>query len=165
MKRVVEEVFEWKKLIPVTEEHQRRKSPFMTDILERPLPRKFKMPQITLYSGKDDPYDHVQNYESLMMLHGWDDDIMCRAFSLTLSGHARTWFNSLPESSISSFGHLRTEFTKAFVINSRRKKDATYLLSIRQGNKESLRQFVDRFRNATLEIPDLPAQVAVSAML
>ena len=90
---------------------------------------------------------------------------MCRAFSLTLSRHTRTWFNSLPKASISSFGQLRIEFIKGFVINSRRKKDATYLLSIRQGNKETLRQFEDRFRNATLEIPDLPTQVAVSAML
>ena len=110
------------------------------------------MPQVTTYSGKDDLYEHIQNYESLMMLHGWGDKIMCRAFSLTLTGHARTWFNNLPEASIFSFGQLRTEFVKAFAINSRRKKDATYLLSIRQGNKESLRQYVDRFRNATLEV-------------
>jgi len=107
MKRVVEKVFEQKKLIPTSEEQQRKKCPFTVDILEKLLPRKFKMPQITSYSGKDDPYDHIQNYESLMTLHGWDDDIMCRAFSLTLSGYARTWFNSLPEASISSFGQLR----------------------------------------------------------
>ena len=80
-------------------------------------------------------------------------------------GHARTWFNGLLESSVSSFEQLRAEFIKAFVISSRRKKDATYLLSIRQSSKETLRQYVDRFRNATLEIQSLPVEVAVSAML
>ena len=130
MKRVVEEVLERKKLIPTSKEQQCKKCPFTVDILEKLLPRKFKMPQITSYSRKDDPYDYIQNYESLRTLHGWDDDIMCRAFSLTLSGHARTWFNSLLEAFISSFRQFRTEFIKAFVINSQRKKDATYLLSI-----------------------------------
>ena len=56
------------------------------------------------------------------------------------------------------------EFIKAFIINSQRKKDATYLLSIRQGSKESLRHYVDRFRNATLEICNLPIEIVVSAM-
>ncbi|XP_052204060.1 uncharacterized protein LOC127809334 [Diospyros lotus] len=99
-----------------------------------------------------------------MMLHGWDDEIMCRALPLTLTGHARAWFNGLPETSISSFRQLKTEFIKAFIINSQRKKDATYLLSIRQGHKETLRHYVDRFRNATLEICNLPVEMAVSAM-
>ena len=49
MKRVVEEVLEWKKLIPATEERQHRKSPFIADILEKPLPRKFKMPKSLLF--------------------------------------------------------------------------------------------------------------------
>ncbi|XP_052203969.1 uncharacterized protein LOC127809246 [Diospyros lotus] len=132
--------------------------------MEKPLPRKFKMPQITSYYGKDDPYDHIQNYESLMMLHGWDDEIMCRAFPLTLVEHARAWFNGLLEASISSFGQLKTEFIKAFIINSQRKKDATYLLSIRHGSKETLRHYVDRFQNATFEIHNLPIEMAVSAM-
>ena len=77
IKRVVEEVLERKKLILTIEEQQRRKCSFTVDILEKSLPRKFKMPQITSYSGKDDPYDHVSNYESLMVLHGWDGNIMC----------------------------------------------------------------------------------------
>lgn len=73
----------------------------MADVMEKSLPKKFKIPQITLYSSKDNSYDLVQNYESLMMLHGWDP--------LTLVVHARAWFNSLPEASISSFGQLRVE--------------------------------------------------------
>ncbi|XP_052181919.1 uncharacterized protein LOC127794713 [Diospyros lotus] len=164
MKKMIERVLQQNKLLPTSEEQSRGKLPFVAGVMEKPLPRKFKMPQINPYSGKDDPYDHVQNYESLMMLHGWDDAIMCRAFPLTLTGHARAWFNGLPEASISSFGQLKTEFIKAFIINSQRKKDATYLLSIRQGNKETLCHYVDRFQNATLEICNLPIEIAVSAM-
>ncbi|XP_052204085.1 uncharacterized protein LOC127809363 [Diospyros lotus] len=75
------------------------------------------------------------------------------------------WFNGLPEASISSFGQLKAEFIKAFIINSQRKKDMAYLLSIRQGSKETLRHYVDRFQNATLEIRNLPIEMAMSAIL
>ena len=88
MKSVVEEVLEQKKLDLATEEHPRRRSLFTENILGKQLPKKFKMSQITPYTGKDDPNDHIQNYESLMMFHGWDDEIMCWAFSLNLTGHA-----------------------------------------------------------------------------
>ena len=62
MKRVVEEVLEQKRLIPIAEEQPRRRSPFTESILGKPLPRKFKMPQITPYVSKDDPNNHTQNY-------------------------------------------------------------------------------------------------------
>ena len=164
LEKMVERVLEKKKLVSI-EEGQRRRVPFASRIMNKPLPRKFKMPHISQYTGKSDPHDHIQSYESLMLLHGWEDEIMCRAFSLTLTGHALKWFNSLVEGSIHSFDMLRSEFLKAFVVNSARKKEATYLLSLKQGVKESLRNFVDRFRDATLEVRDLQPGVAVAAML
>ncbi|XP_039143940.1 uncharacterized protein LOC120281069 [Dioscorea cayenensis subsp. rotundata] len=84
------------------------------------LQKKFKMPQLTTYSGKGDRYDHMQNYDAVMLLHGWEDAIMCIAFQLTL---------------------------------------------IEQSQKESLKDYVERFRAATLEVQDLQAIVAVSGML
>ena len=91
----------------------------------KPLPPKFKMPSLPTFSGKEDPYEHVQNYEAIMMLHGWEDAIMCRAFLITLKNHARSWFNGLKDASFSCFDQLRKEFINAFIINSKRKKDAT----------------------------------------
>ncbi|XP_039119883.1 uncharacterized protein LOC120256214 [Dioscorea cayenensis subsp. rotundata] len=123
------------------------------------------MPQLTTYSEKGDPYDHMQNYEAVMLLHGWEDAIMCRAFPLTLTEHAHIWFNNLNEGSISNFNQLRKGFIDAFLINSRRKKDASYLLTIKQHEKESLKDYVERFRATTLEVQDLQATVVVSGML
>ncbi|XP_039146851.1 uncharacterized protein LOC120284114 [Dioscorea cayenensis subsp. rotundata] len=94
-----------------------------------------------------------------------EDAIMCIAFPLTLTEHARIWFNNLKEGSISNFNQLRKEFIDAFLINARRKKDASYLLTIKQDEKESLKDYVERFRAATLEVQDLQATVAVSGML
>ena len=165
VRKMIEEVLERKKLVPAEEEQQRARAPFTKEVMGKPLPPKFKMPSLPTFSGKEDPYEHVQNYEAIMMLHGWEDAIMCRAFPITLKDHARSWFNGLKEASLSCFDQLRKEFINAFIINSRRKKDATYLLSVRQSEKETLRQYVDRFRNATLEVHDLQPGVAVAAML
>ena len=90
---------------------------------------------------------------------------MCRAFPIALKDHARSWFNRLKEASLSCFDQLRKEFINAFIINGNRKKDATYLLSVRQSEKETLRQYVNRFRNATLEVHNLQPGVAMAAML
>ena len=50
-------------------------------------------------------------------------------------------------------------------MNNKRKKDVTYLLSVRQNGKETLRQYVDRFRTATLEVHDPQPGVAEAAMM
>ncbi|XP_039128920.1 uncharacterized protein LOC120265067 [Dioscorea cayenensis subsp. rotundata] len=100
-----------------------------------------------------------------MLLHGWEDAIICRAFPLTLTEHARIWFNNLKEGSISNFNQMRKEFINVFLINARRYKDASYLLTIKQDEKENLKDYVERFRAATLEVQDLQATVAVSRML
>ena len=39
------------------------------------------MPQIAPYTGKDDPEDHVENYESLTVFNGWDDEIVLGIFA------------------------------------------------------------------------------------
>ena len=90
---------------------------------------------------------------------------MCHAFPITLKDHTYSWFNGLKEVSLSCFEQLRKEFINAFIINSKRKKDAMYLLSIRNNEKETLQEYVDRFRNATLKVCDLEPSMVVAAML
>ncbi|XP_039115810.1 uncharacterized protein LOC120251332 [Dioscorea cayenensis subsp. rotundata] len=122
------------------------------------LPKKFKMPQLTTYSGKGDPYDHMQNYETVMLLHGWEDAIMCRAFPLTLTEPARIWFNNRRKDQFQTSIELRKEFIDGFLINARRKKGRFSIFpTIKQEEKESLKDYVERFRAATLEVQDLQA--------
>ena len=49
IKKVVEEVLEQKRLVPIVEKHLRRKSLFTENIFGKPLPKKFKISQITSY--------------------------------------------------------------------------------------------------------------------
>ena len=125
----------------------------------RPPPRKFKLPQLPVYSGTGDPIQHVQQFESLVLLHGWDDVTACHVFTLTLVDYAYNQFYKLPEGSVSLYDQLRREFLMAFSINASQAKNPIYLLCVCQEPCEPLRRYIDRFRNAILEVHDAPAGI------
>ena len=94
---------------------QQTESPFMAEVLHFPLPAKFRMPQVEAFDGVKDPIDHLITYKNQMELHGYQDPVRCRAFSITLKGPALTWFNRLPPSPISSFKELSITFMSHFI--------------------------------------------------
>ena len=55
-------------------------SAFTSKIMEQPIPPRFKMPQTKLYDGSADPLDHLEAFKALMLLHGANDGMLCRAF-------------------------------------------------------------------------------------
>ena len=67
----------------------RTDSPFTVFVTSFPLPPKFRMPQMENYDGSKDPLDHLESFKTLMHLQGVLDEIMCRAFPITLKGPAR----------------------------------------------------------------------------
>jgi hypothetical protein len=106
--------------------------PFTPDILAFPFPEKFKIPTFEAYDGTGDPTDHVEKFRTLMALRGAADPIMCRVFPITLAGSARLWFIKLKPNSVGSFADLRRQFHAQFLWARRKKRLATYLLTIKQ---------------------------------
>ena len=47
------------------------------------------MPQVESYDRSKDPLDHPESFKTLMHLQGVVDEIICRAFPITLKGPAR----------------------------------------------------------------------------
>ena len=68
---------------------RRMDSPFITEVLNRPLPPKFCLPQLESYDDSKDPYDHIESFKTLMLLEITLDEVMCRAFLTTLKGATR----------------------------------------------------------------------------
>ena len=67
----------------------RTDSPFTAAVNSFPLSHKFCMPHIDSYDGVKDPLDHLETFKTLMHLQGVADEIMCKAFPMTLKGVAR----------------------------------------------------------------------------
>ena len=41
-------------------------SPFTASVLECPLPRKFRLPQLEVYNGIKDPVDHIEAFKTIL---------------------------------------------------------------------------------------------------
>ena len=117
-------------------------SPFTIAILECPVPSKFQLPQFEPFYGLKDPQDHLNTFKTTLGLQQPPDEILCRSFPTTFKGAAREWFTKLPTSSIDSFKQLSNAFLRHFVGEQRPKRLTDHLLTIRQGEKETLRSYV-----------------------
>ena len=90
------------------------------------------------------------------------DEILCCSFPTTLKGVAREWFIKLPTSSIDNFEQLSNAFLRHFIKGQHPKRPADHLLTIRQGEKETLRSYVKRFTRETLEVDDADDKVQLT---
>ena len=77
---------------------------------------------------------------------------MCRAFPTTFKGPARVWFSKIPPSSVSSFEELSKLFVNNFIGGQRHKRSSSSLLTIVQGENESLQSFITRFNRKALSM-------------
>ncbi|GFZ14654.1 hypothetical protein Acr_24g0008440 [Actinidia rufa] len=140
--------------------------PFTGRILRAWISSKFKLPtQLGIYEGKTDPMDHLDSYKSLMVLQGCSDEVMCKAFSATLKGPAKSWFRKLSLGTIDSFGDLNRLFVANFMSCRNRQKNASHLFTVHQKETESLKDFVKRFNQAILEVEDPSDKVIIKAMM
>ena len=84
---------------------------------------------------------------------------MCCSFPTTLKGAAREWFTKLPTSFIDNFDQLSSAFLCHFIGEQRPKRPVDYLLTIRQGEKETLRSYFKQFTRETLEVDEADDKV------
>ncbi|KAJ7961194.1 Retrovirus-related Pol polyprotein [Quillaja saponaria] len=96
--------------------------------------------------------------------HPFTKSVICRAFGSILKGSERWWFAQLKQDSIHSFAQLVSQFKRHFMSNRRHKKDVTYLLSLKQGDEEPLKEYVGRFNYDALEVEDINPLVVIVAL-
>ncbi|XP_074352192.1 uncharacterized protein LOC141691366 [Apium graveolens] len=77
---------------------------------------------------------------------------------------AQRWYSRFPPNSIGSFRDLSQAFIKQFISGKVHEKSSSSLMSIVQGAKESLRDYLNRFKKEALEFPDLDDKVAMIAL-
>ena len=122
------------------------------------------MPSMELYDDTTDPLDHLEVYKSCMRIQGAIDALLCIAFSATLKATAQTWYTHLEPGSIDSFIQLEEWFLAHFSTRRRMSHEPNSLFAIRQQDKEPLRDFIARFKAATLEVDHLDDLVEMSAL-
>ena len=129
------------------------------------MPDKFKMPQVEKYDGNGDPQSHLEAFREQIVLHGTLDAIACRAFPLTPTGVAKDWLTGLPPKSVGTFEELGRLFLAQFLATRKRKKSVTCLLTLRQENEETLKDFMLRFNKEKLEVDNPNNKTMLNALM
>ena len=109
---------------------QRTDSPFTIEVLNRPLPPKFRLLQLESYDYSKDPLDHIESFRTLILLQMTPDEVMCKAFLTTLKGAARVWFSKIPSRTNADVEKLNKGFVRHFIGGQKHKKPTGHLLNI-----------------------------------
>ncbi|XP_073051365.1 uncharacterized protein [Primulina eburnea] len=141
----------------------KRGSPFSLAILEEGLPPNFRQLKVGEYDGHTDPEEHLGRFENSALLHQYSDGVRCRVFLGTLVRSAQQWFNTLQPNSIRSFEDFSAAFLHRFASSKRRQKNYLSLFVMKRQENETLREFVQRFNSAALEIPAATPNIMISA--
>ena len=155
LRSAIKEKTEWSvdRLVRATD------SPFTAAVLECPVLLKFRLPQLESFDGLKDPQDHLNTFKTTLGLQQPPNEILCRSFPTTLKGAAKEWFIKLPMSLVDNFKQLSNAFLRHFIRGQRPKRPADHLLTIRQGEKETLRSYVKCFTRETLEVDEAEDKV------
>ncbi|XP_072077906.1 uncharacterized protein [Arachis hypogaea] len=115
-----------------------------------------------LYDGTTDPKHHLSNFKSRMYLADASDATCCKTFPTKA---AMKWFDSLPLRSVTSFDDLSWKFLMRFSIQKDKVKHAPSLLGVKQEVGEPLRDYMEWFNKACLEIQDLPTEAVIMGLV
>ncbi|XP_016191658.1 uncharacterized protein LOC107632501 [Arachis ipaensis] len=139
---------------------------FSEEITNYQMPKNFTLPiALEPYKGFGDPRAHVKKFQSMMFFNGPNNEpILCRAFPIYLDGAALLWFSKLSAGSISSFEDLARSFIDYFAASRIYVHGSDYLGTIKQGQHESLKDYMTKFADATMEIQDLDPAVHLHAL-
>ncbi|XP_059310228.1 uncharacterized protein LOC132061418 [Lycium ferocissimum] len=141
--------------------------PFPPSAAPKLIPKRFKMPDIQKYNGTTDPHEHVTSYTCAIKGNDMEEDeiesVLLKKFGETLSKGALTWYDHLPEHSITSFEMLADAFVKAHAGAIKVQARKADIFRITQRDDELLREFVTRFQRERMELPPVPEEWAAQA--
>ncbi|XP_020216782.1 uncharacterized protein LOC109800408 [Cajanus cajan] len=133
--------------------------------METPLPFGWKPLNIDRYDDTTDLDEHIDLYVTQVNLYTNEDAIMCRVFPTSLKGAALAWYTQLPPWLVDSFDTLVRRFTVQYATSQPHHITSAALASLRQGDDEPLRTFMERFASISVKIQNLNLEVALHAML
>ena len=88
---------------------------------------------------------------------------MCRAFPITFKGPARVWFSKIPPNTVSSFEDFSKLFVNNFIGGQRHKRSSSSLLTVEQGENESLQFFITRINREALTVDEVDDKLLLAA--
>ncbi|XP_039686840.1 uncharacterized protein [Medicago truncatula] len=114
------------------------------------IPHKFKMPIFEKYTGDTCPEMHLVTYVRKMIAHKNNEPLLIHCFQDSLTGPAHTWYMNLK--GIATFEELANAFIKQYKYNSYLASNQKELQSMTQSDKESFKEYAQRFIQKSAQI-------------
>ncbi|GKD29865.1 reverse transcriptase domain-containing protein [Tanacetum coccineum] len=116
-----------------------------------------RMPShVKTYDGSGDPEDHIKLFQSVAKTERWAMPTWCHMFNSTLTGNARVWFDKLPKESIDSYEDPRAAFRENYREQTKHIKDLVEIHHIKQRDRESMEDFIERYKEEVLDVEGVP---------
>ncbi|GKV15560.1 hypothetical protein SLEP1_g26342 [Rubroshorea leprosula] len=140
-------------------------APLNLSIIAEPYQEGCKIPHLETYDGSGDPDEHLHTYQAIMRIQNANDAMMCKVFPTMLKSTTKRWYHKLPRHSIDSYSQLAKLFSNKFASQREIKRTVTELMQVHQKEGESLRDYMQQFNKATLDIDNVPDTICLSALL
>ncbi|VFQ69888.1 unnamed protein product [Cuscuta campestris] len=144
--------------------HTLAKSPFSARVHAQKLRRKVKL-DVEKFTGKEDPNVHLDTFHNAAQMAGCTDAEECLLFFSSLRRRPVEWFNGLPHGRIGSFEKFAEVVRKKYQDNCIKRKKFTYLNTVGQREKESLTQFLTRWRDEVDNVEEMDDKTAMSLLM
>jgi len=130
--------------------------------MDEPVPAHYVALKIT-FTMVEDPECHHTAFNAQMIILGGPDAVWCKMFMGTFMGTKIQWFSGLPDGHITSFAQFAKLFREQFYAN-RVKHPVLYdLFNVRQRERETLKDNLNRFWALTVKLRTHDENVMVSA--
>src|SRR5262249_5256716 len=131
------------------------KLPYNQRIAAKPHPQDYVSPKFMLFNGKKgSAKEHLLKFIETLEVYGFDDDLKLKEFSKSLTEKAYTWYVNLPPGSVDSWATMCKMFLEKF-FSTQERVTLTDMGRIRKKPKEDLMDYIERFRERSLDIQDV----------
>jgi len=128
-----------------------------------PVLDNFKPPHLSTFDGRGDPMEHVTTFNTRMVVVGAANSLKCKLLARTFTDVALRWYINLPRFSIVSYQDMVRNLSQQFSVSRHRKVSSNNLFNVRQGQNESLRNYLARFNDSTIKVSNPNQELFVGA--
>ncbi|KAK6160329.1 hypothetical protein DH2020_003710 [Rehmannia glutinosa] len=137
--------------------------PYTSRIDNLKMPIGYQPPKFQQFDGKGNPKQHMAHFIETCNDAGTYGDHLVKQFVRSLKGHAFDWYTDLGANSIDSWEKLEREFLNRFY-STRRTVSMIELTNSRQLNEESVIDYINRWRNLSLNCKDQLSEASAIEM-
>ncbi|KFK23703.1 hypothetical protein AALP_AAs60498U000100 [Arabis alpina] len=124
--------------------------------------------KLLVYKGTTDPSDHLIAFKVTLGIASFKEAkkeiVYCKLFVESLKGPSLQWFYKLEKNSVQTFLQLSELFVRHYNIFMERKIYDSELWNNKQGETESLRSFISRFKNTMSKVQGINNKSALEAL-